>query len=96
MLSRITGGEIHLETHVGQAHGRQQLQQRRLQNLRRLGPLATQGGIGLISHLAPAVFLLVQAGKIRRIAFRSQTMKQFIATLNQAGQIKAVTTLQPF
>ena len=49
----------------------------------------------MISHLATVVCLLVQAVEIRREAFRSQTMKQLIAPLNQTGQIKAVTTLQP-
>ena len=58
--------------------------------VRRFGPLAMQGRIRLITRLASVVFLMVQAGEISRESFRSQTVKQLIATLNQAGQIKAM------
>ena len=55
-----------------------------------------QGRIGLITLQASVVLVLVQASDIRRESFRSQTMKQIIATLNQTNQIKAIAALQLF
>ena len=95
-LTRISGVDRHLKTHIGQPHRPQMIQQGLLQGPSRLLPQLTELAVHLIPSLTRLLFFGFQLIQGAQTTFITQLVAKVIPQLTQPRQVITMTTLQTF